>query len=244
MAKIKIKNLKVAYKNKNSGDIIVLNDFNLDIEEGTFNVILGFSGCGKTTLLRVLAGFLDYEGEIYFDDIDVNNLTTQERNISYVSQQYILYPHLTIFDNIASPLKIAKAPRKEIIERVHEIASFLDIEQCLSRKPRHLSGGQQQKVALARALIKKSQLYLFDEPLSNFDAIKRNETRMMIKRIAKEHNLTSIYVTHDFDEAISLADNIIIINDGKVEITGTPEEILKSKNLIVNQLKWNKEKNE
>lgn len=239
MPNISIKNLKVTYENKGS-TIVAINDFNLEIKDGSFNVIVGYSGCGKTTLLRTIAGFVDYEGEIYFDNIDISNLSTQERNIAYVSQQYVLYPHMTIFDNIASPLVIAKAPRAEIIARVKEVAEYLDISHCLTRKPKQLSGGQQQKVALARAIIKRPQLYLFDEPFSNFDIQSRSEARRMIKAAVKDYNMTAIYVTHDFDEAINLADNIIIMHEGKVELIGTPEELIDSKNKVVQELKWGK----
>ena len=239
MPNLTIKNLKVSYKNKDS-TVTAIDNFNLEIRDGSFNVIVGYSGCGKTTLLRTIVGFMDYEGEIYFDNLEISNLSTQERNIAYVSQQYVLYPHMTIFDNIASPLKIAKAPREEIIARVKEIANFLGIEHCLTRKPKQLSGGQQQKVALARAIIKRPELYLFDEPLSNFDAQGRSEARRMIKSVVKDYNMTAIYVTHDFDEALNLADNIVVMHQGKVVISGTPEELLESKNKIVQELKWGK----
>lgn len=240
MPKIIFKDLKVKYKNKDKTEIIVLDGFNCELEDSSFNVVIGFSGCGKTTLLRAVAGLIDYEGEIYFDNTEISKLTTQERNVSFVSQEYVLYPHLTIFDNIAMPLLIARAPREEIIDRVKEIANYLGISHCLTRKPKHLSGGQQQKVALARAIIKRPQLYLFDEPLSNFDAQARSEARLMIKKAVKDYHMTAIYVTHDLQEAMSLADKIIVINDGKVEISGTPEEVYESNNKIVKQLKWGK----
>ncbi|MBO6280630.1 MAG: ABC transporter ATP-binding protein [Bacilli bacterium] len=237
MPKLTIENLKVIYNNKKGQETIALDGFSYSFNEGSLHAIIGFSGCGKTTLLRAILGFVDYQGKILFDNVDAIDLTTQERNISYVSQQYILYPHLTIFDNIASPLKIAKAPKEEIKERVKAVAQYLGIEHCLTRKPRHLSGGQQQKVALARAIIKKSQLYLFDEPLSNFDKQGRSEVRLMIKKFIKENNVTALYVTHDFQEAMTIADNIVVINNGKVIASGSPKEIYESKNPIVNQLK-------
>ena len=237
MPKITINNLKVTYTNKKKSIVTALENFNCVIEPDTFNVVVGYSGCGKTTLLRAIAGLIDYEGEIYFDSTDISNLTIKERNISLVSQNYALYPHMTIFDNIAYPLILAQAPRSEIIERVNSVASYLGISHCLTRKPKHLSGGQQQKVALARAMIKKPQLYLFDEPLSNFDLPKRYEAKMMIRKAVKDYAATAIYVTHDFSEAMSIADNIIVISDGKVEISGKPLDVYNSKNPVVEDLK-------
>jgi len=191
----------------------------------------------KSTLLKAIAGLIEYEGEIYFDSTDISNLTIKERNISFVTQNYALYPHLNIFDNIAFPLTISQAPKKEIIERVTEVAKYLGIEHCLTRKPKHLSGGQQQKVALARAMVKKPQLYLFDEPLSNFDQPKRYEARQIIKKGVKDYAATAIYVTHDFTEAMALADNIIVISDKKVEISGRPLDVYNSGNPVVEDLK-------
>lgn len=238
MPKLTIENLKVIYNNKKGQEITALDGFSCVFEDGSLNVIVGFSGCGKTTLLRTILGFVDYEGKIFFDNIDASDLSTQERNVSYVSQEYVLYPHLTIFDNIASPLKIAKAPKEEIKERVVAVAKYLGIEHCLTRKPRHLSGGQQQKVALARAIVKRSQLYLFDEPLSNYDKQGRSEAKLMIRKFIKDNNVTALYVTHDFQEAMTLADNIVVMNEGKAIACGSPKEIYESNNPIVNQLKW------
>ncbi len=237
MPKITIQNLKVTYVNKKKSEVTALENFNCVMEPDSFNVIVGYSGCGKTTLLRAIAGLIDYDGEIFFDNKDISEISIKDRNIALVSQNYALYPNMTIFDNIAFPLSLAQAPRAEIIERVNEVASYLGIAHCLTRKPKHLSGGQQQKVALARAMIKKPQLYLFDEPLSNFDLPKRYEARMMIRKAVKDYSATAIYVTHDFSEAMSIADNIIVINDGKVEISGKPLDVYNSKNPVVEELK-------
>ena len=237
MPKITINNLKVTYQNKKKSEVVALEDFNCVIEPGSFNVVVGYSGCGKSTLLKAIAGLIEYEGEIYFDSTDISNLTIKERNISFVTQNYALYPHLNIFDNIAFPLTISQAPKKEIIERVTEVAKYLGIEHCLTRKPKHLSGGQQQKVALARAMVKKPQLYLFDEPLSNFDQPKRYEARQIIRKAVKDYAATAIYVTHDFTEAMALADNIIVISDKKVEISGRPLDVYNSGNPVVEDLK-------
>ena len=236
MPKVVIKNLEVGYENAKGDIAIGLNGFSCELEDGSINVIVGYSGCGKTTLLRTIAGFLEYDGEIYYDDVEISNLTTQERNIAFVSQEYILYPHLTIFDNIASPLKIAKAPRDEIIRRVHEIADDLGISHCLTRKPKHLSGGQQQRVALARALIKRPCVFLFDEPLSNVDLPNKIEARTIIKNMIKKYQITTIYVTHDLNEALYLADNLIVMDEGKVVISGKPEDVLLSHHPLVMQL--------
>ena len=237
MPRITINNLKVTYKNKRKSEVVALDNFNCVIEPDSFNVVVGYSGCGKTTLLKCIAGLIDYEGDIYFDSKDVYDLSIKERNIAMVSQNYALYPHMTIFDNIAFPLSLAQAPKREIVERVNEVAKYLGIEYCLTRKPRHLSGGQQQKVALARAMVKKPQLYLFDEPLSNFDSPKRREARIMIRKAVKDYAATAIYVTHDFSEAMAIADNIIVISNGKVEISGKPFDVYNSGNQVVEDLK-------
>lgn len=219
MEKIVIENLKVVYKNK-SDYVTALDGFSAILEPNSFNVVVGKSGCGKTTLLNAVAGVVDYEGKILFDDLDVYELSIQERNVSMVSQKYVLYPKMTVFDNIAYPLKVLKTPKNEIVDRVYDISERLGIKHCLGRLPKQLSGGQQQKVALARAMIKRPQLYLFDEPLSNFDPPKRAETREFIKKWVKEKPATAIYVTHDLDEAAEMADNIIVIEDGKAKPFG------------------------
>ncbi len=237
MPVIKIENLTVKFKEKKNKEVVALENLSLEIKDKFLNVILGYSGSGKTTLLRSIAGLQDYEGTIYFDGIDVDNLSVQKRNIAMVTQNYALYPSMTVFENIAFPLKVLGASKEEIISRVYEIAEKLDIKHCLSRKPKKLSGGQQQRVALARAMVKKPDLYLFDEPLSNLDTIKRSEARILIKKIIKERNATALYVTHDFTEAMALADYLIVINDKRVEIEGTPLEIYESNNPIVESLK-------
>jgi len=237
MPNIKIENLTVRFENKKKATVTALENLNLEITNDSFNVIVGYSGCGKTTLLRCIAGLQDYEGIITFDDVDVESMTVQKRNVAMVTQTYALYPKMSIFDNIAFPLSIAGAPKEEIIKRVNEVAETLNIKHCLTRKPKHLSGGQQQRVALARALIKKPNIYLFDEPLSNFDYPTRIESKLLILKMVKDTQSTAIYVTHDFSEAMSIADRIIVINDGKVEIEGTPLEVYNSGNEIVESLK-------
>ena len=237
MSNIKIENLTVKFESKKKPTVAALDDVSLDIKDATLNVIVGYSGCGKTTLLRSIAGLQEYEGYIYFDGVDGDTLSVQQRNVSMVTQNYVLYRTMTVFENIAFPLTIAGASKEEIIERVYYVAERLGIKHCLSRKPKHLSGGQQQKVALARALIKKPDIYLFDEPLSNFDAQKRSESRLLIKKIIKENNATALYVTHDFEEAMALADYLIVMVDGRIEIEGEPLEVYNSGNEIVESLK-------
>ena len=237
MSNIKIENLTVKFESKKKPTVIALDNVSLDIKDATLNVIVGYSGCGKTTLLRSIAGLQEYEGYIYFDGVDGDTLSVQQRNVSMVTQNYVLYRTMTVFENIAFPLTIAGASKEEIIERVYYVAERLGIKHCLSRKPKHLSGGQQQKVALARALIKKPDIYLFDEPLSNFDAQKRSESRVLIKKIIKENNATALYVTHDFEEAMALADHLIVMADGKVVIEGEPLDVYNSGNEIVESLK-------
>ena len=233
---INVQNLTVTYVNKRKQEIVALDDLNCQFDMGKFNVILGYSGCGKTTLLKCIAGLLDYDGTITVNGVDYDTLDIKDRNVAMVSQQYILYPNMTIFDNIAFPLRIAGADRKEITERVNEVADKLGLQYCLTRKPRHLSGGQQQRVALARALVKKPDICLLDEPLSNVDAQQRVELRQLIKQAIKSINTTAIYVTHDITEAFALADKLFVINNGKLEICGEPMEVYRSGNEVVKSL--------
>jgi len=236
MPEIKINNLKVTYKNKKE-EVVALDNLNVTFEDGKFNAIVGFSGCGKSTLLRAVAGLLEYEGEILFDGINCDTLAINERNIAFVSQKYILYPHMTVFDNIAFPLKMIKASREEIIERVYEIADKLEIKYLLSRKPRQLSGGQQQRVAIARALVRRPKICLFDEPLSNLDNTIRQEIRHLIKKVVASQDITVLYVTHDFKEAMALSDVIYVINNGKIEVSGAPREVYDLDNETVKALR-------
>ena len=237
MAKIEIKNLTVTYTDKKKGDVVAVKKLNTVFEDGAFNVILGSSGSGKTTLLRTLAGLQEYEGEIFYDGVDADELSFKRRNISYVTQNYSLYSHLNVFDNIAFPLKTMGASREEIIERVMSLAKQLELTVCLTRKPRQLSGGQQQRVALARALIKKPSICFLDEPLSNIDPEQRRVARELMKKTLKLNGCTVIYVTHDYSEAINLADRIIVMDNGKIIESGTVEQINDSTNETVNALK-------
>ena len=225
MAKIETKNLTVTYTDRKKGDTVAVNKISTVFEDGAFSAIIGASGSGKTTLLRTLSGLQEYEGEIFYDGIDADNLPFKKRNIAYVTQNYSLYSHLNVFDNIAFPLKTIGASREEIIERVLSLAKQLDITVCLNRKPRQLSGGQQQRVALARALVKKPSICFMDEPLSNIDQNQRDRVRALMKQTLKMNGCTVIYVTHDIKDAMLLADKIYVMNKGKITMTAEPSEI-------------------
>ncbi|MBQ7995753.1 MAG: ABC transporter ATP-binding protein [Bacilli bacterium] len=224
---IEIKDLSLKYpKTRHNPEVLALKNVSFSLEEGTFLVVVGPSGSGKTSLLRAITGIYPSHGKILINNKDISKIHPSDRNISYVSQEYALYPHLTIFDNIAFPLKAKRAPKEEIIKEVYEVSEALGISHLMNRKPSELSGGQQQRVALARALVKKPSLYLFDEPLSNISVDSREEARNLIKDEIKKRKATSIYVTHDMKEAIQLGDKILVISDGEIKAYGEPNELL------------------
>jgi len=196
---------------------------------------LGPSGCGKTTIIKSIAGLIDLtDGHIYIDDILINNLPPKQRDVAMVFQSYALYPHMSVYDNIAFPLKMRKVSKDVIKNQVESMASLLDLSKFLTRKPKELSGGQMQRVALARALVRKPKLFLMDEPLSNLDAKLRTQMRTEIKKLQKKIGITTIYITHDQIEAMSMADKIIVMDKGLIQQFGTPEEIYyKPRNLFV-----------
>jgi len=211
---------------KRFGKVTALDGVNLQIDDGEFIVLLGPSGSGKTTLMYLIAGiYRPTSGRILFDGKDVTNLSPKDRNVGLVFQNWALYPHMKVFQNIAFPLTLKKMDKRTIQERVHQVASMLKIEALLERYPWQLSGGQQQRVAIARALVKQPQILLFDEPLSNLDALLRIGVRTELKRLQKNLSITSVYVTHDQAEALAIADRIAVINNGKLIQVGTPEEI-------------------
>ncbi|HBT39861.1 MAG: Putative multiple sugar transport protein [Thermotoga sp. 50_1627] len=221
MASIVLENIT-----KKFGKVTALDGVNLQIDDGEFIVLLGPSGSGKTTLMYLIAGiYRPTSGRILFDGRDVTNLPPKERNVGLVFQNWALYPHMKVFDNIAFPLTLKKADKNTIQQRVHEVANMLRIEALLDRYPWQLSGGQQQRVAIARALVKQPQILLFDEPLSNLDALLRIGVRTELKRLQKDLKITSVYVTHDQAEALAIADRIAVINNGKLIQVGTPNEI-------------------
>jgi sn-glycerol 3-phosphate transport system ATP-binding protein len=221
MAKINLKNLQKSY-----GKTKVIHDLSVDIKEGELVVIVGPSGCGKSTLLRMVAGLEDINsGSILFDNKEVNDLEPRERNIAMVFQNYALYPHMTVFQNMSYSLKILKIPKDEISSRVQKAAEILELGELLERKPNQLSGGQRQRVAMGRAIVRDPVAFLFDEPLSNLDAKLRVQMRLEIKKLQKQLKTTSLYVTHDQVEAMTLADRMVVMNEGNVEHVGTPLEV-------------------
>lgn len=206
--------------------VVAVQDFNIDIKDNEFIVLVGPSGCGKSTTLRMVAGLEDISGgELYIDGRLCNDIEPKDRDIAMVFQSYALYPHLTVYDNIAFPLKIAKVPKEEIDKKVRDAAETLDITQYLDRKPKNLSGGQRQRVAIGRAIVRNPKVLLMDEPLSNLDAKLRNQMRAEIIKLRQKIDTTFIYVTHDQVEAMTLGDRIAVMKDGFVQQIGTPQEV-------------------
>ena len=225
MAAITFNNVIKRY-GKGKHELQVIHGVNAEIADGEFIVIVGPSGCGKSTLLRMVAGLEEISGgDIAIGNRVVNNLEPAERDIAMVFQNYALYPHMSVFDNMAYGLKIAKVPKDEIRERVAKAAGILELEPFLERKPRQLSGGQRQRVAMGRAIVRQPQVFLFDEPLSNLDAKLRAQTRLEIQKLHRELGITSLFVTHDQVEAMTLAQRMIVMNAGRMEQFGTPEEV-------------------
>jgi multiple sugar transport system ATP-binding protein len=221
LSRITIKDLSKSY-----GVVAAVKKFSVELDSGKFLVLLGPSGCGKTTIIKCIAGLIDpTEGQIYIDDILINKLPPKQRDVAMVFQSYALYPHMSVYDNIAFPLKMRKVSKDVIKNQVENIANLLDLLPFLKRKPKELSGGQMQRVALARALVRKPKLFLMDEPLSNLDAKLRMQMRTEIKKLQKRIGITTIYITHDQIEAMSMADQIIVMDKGLIQQIGSPEEI-------------------
>ncbi len=211
---------------KRFGKVEVVHDVSIDIKDKEFLVLVGPSGCGKSTCLRMVAGLEEpSEGEIYIGDRLVNGVDPKDRDIAMVFQNYALYPHMSVFDNMAFGLKLRHFPKNEIKRRVEEAAAILGLEQLLKRKPKELSGGQRQRVALGRAIVREAQVFLMDEPLSNLDAKLRVETRANITRLHQRIQTTVIYVTHDQVEAMTMGDRIAVLNAGIIQQLGTPQEL-------------------
>lgn len=222
---------EISYENisKSFGGVQVIKDLTLRIEDGEFFTFVGPSGCGKSTILNITAGLEDPTGgTVSFGGRRVNDLSPAARDVAMVFQSYALYPHMTVYENIAFPLKMKKAKREMIDREVRRVASLLGIDGLLNRKPRELSGGQRQRVALGRAIIRKPAVFLMDEPLSNLDARLRVEMRAELKRLHNDLKITTVYVTHDQSEAMGMSDRIAVIHEGRVQQCGTPQEIFMS----------------
>ena len=254
MSTVRLQNIKKIYPNtekkkkKKKGEpekkvnlqitdegVVAVQEFNLDIADGEFIVLVGPSGCGKSTTLRMVAGLEEIsDGELYIDDRKVNDVAPKDRDIAMVFQNYALYPHMTVRENMAFSLKLKKLPKAEINEKVNEAAEILGITEYLDRKPKALSGGQRQRVAIGRAIVRNPKVLLMDEPLSNLDAKLRNQMRAEIIKLRKRIQTTFIYVTHDQTEAMTLGDRIVIMRDGFIQQIGTPQEVFNHpKNLFV-----------
>jgi iron(III) transport system ATP-binding protein len=224
---LEIKNLsKEFFSEYQEEKVIAVKDFNLQIHKGEFITLLGPSGCGKTTTLRLIGGFeTPTRGELFLDHVKINNIPANKRDTCMVFQSYALFPHMNIYKNVAYGLELKKLPRSEIKEKVEKILDLVGLSGLGNRPVGQLSGGQQQRVALARAIVNEPKVLLFDEPLSNLDAKLRIRMRIFIRKIQQDLNITSIYVTHDQEEAMTLSDRIVVMNQGAIEQVGTPEEI-------------------
>ena len=222
MAGVTLKNVYKTYP----GGVTAVSDFNIDIEDKEFIILVGPSGCGKTTTLRMIAGLEEItKGELYIGDKLCNDVAPKDRDIAMVFQNYALYPHMTVFDNMAFGLKLRKTPKEEIKRRVHEAARILSIEHLLDRKPKALSGGQRQRVALGRAIVREPKVFLMDEPLSNLDAKLRVQMRTEISKLHQKLNTTFIYVTHDQTEALTMGTRIVVMKDGFIQQIDSPQKL-------------------
>jgi len=222
MATVTLKGIYKVY----GGGVQAVSDFNLDIEDKEFIVLVGPSGCGKTTTLRMIAGLEEItEGEMYIGDKLMNDVAPKDRDIAMVFQNYALYPHMTVYDNMAFGLKLRKLPKTEIEQRVHEAAKILDIDHLLERKPKALSGGQRQRVALGRAIVREPKVFLMDEPLSNLDAKLRVQMRTEITKLHNKLQTTFVYVTHDQTEAMTMGTRIVVMKDGYIQQVDSPQNL-------------------
>ncbi len=223
MSYLEIRNLMKKYTKDGPW---IIDNMNLSVEKGEFIVFLGPSGCGKTTTIRMIAGLEDVtDGEILIDGVNIIDKKPKDRGVSMIFQSYAIWPHMTVFDNIAYPLKLRKVPKAEIRKRVEAVAEITDITNLLKKYPSQMSGGQRQRVAVSRAIVVEPKIFLMDEPLSNLDAKLRVSMRTELKNIHSKQNSTSIFVTHDQSEAMSIADRIVIMNKGKIEQIGSPMEV-------------------
>jgi len=236
MSTLTFKNFSVYYRQKKE-IVTAVDEVSFSFHNEKINVLIGFSGCGKSSILNAISGKILFDGELFLNEENILNIAVQKRNLSYVDQQIVLYPHLTVYDNIAYPLKLLKLPREEIDQRVREISDAIGISFLFTRKPKYLSIGQQQRVAIARAFVKRPDIILMDEPLSNLDKETSEEIRSLIRDLVKRYNTTCIYVSHNITDALSLADYVYVMDKGKIIGTYTPDEFLLSENEVVRQLK-------
>lgn len=221
MANLKIRNLE-----KSFGTTHVIHNISFDVGEGEFCILLGPSGCGKTTVLRLIAGLEQQDkGEIFIGDKEISGLTPKERDVAMVFQSYALYPHMNVYENMAFSLKMQKKPKDEIDTTVNRTADLLGLDEMLDRKPKELSGGQRQRVAIGRAIVRNPKLFLFDEPLSNLDAKLRHSMRVELAKLHQKLKATTVYVTHDQTEAMTLGEKIVLFDRGVIQQVGTPEEV-------------------
>lgn len=235
MPEVYLKNYSVKLKEKKKQYVTAVDNIDAHFLNAKVNVIIGPSGCGKTSLLRGIIGLVPHEGDILFDNINVNNYRIDEKGLSYVSQSLGLYPHLTVFNNIAFPLRVSGSEPDEIRRRVDDVTEMLKIKHCLTRKPKQLSMGQAQRVAIARALVKRPILYLFDEPFSNLDKPLMEELVVELKKIFIQNNATVLYVTHDFKEALTIGDELFVMEEGKIVDTCSVNNVTKSKNHLIKE---------
>ena len=223
MAEVKLKQVEKVYP----GGFFAIKEMSLEIQDGELMVLVGPSGCGKSTMLRMIAGLEQISsGEIHIENELVNNKEPADRDIAMVFQNYALYPHMSVYDNMAYGLKNRKISKNKIDELVNEVAKTLELDKLLDRKPKSLSGGQRQRVAMGRAIVRKPKVFLFDEPLSNLDAKLRVQMRLEIKKLQKRLGVTSIYVTHDQVEAMTLGHRLVLLNEGQIEQIGSPLELM------------------
>lgn len=225
--------IRLEHVTKRFGSAVAVDDLSITIENGTLTALLGPSGCGKSTTLNMISGILPItSGKIFFDDKEVTNVPPEKRGVGLVFQNYALYPHMTVMQNICFPMELKHIPKAERIKKAHALAEMVHITEYLKRKPAELSGGQQQRVAIARALSKEPNVLLLDEPLSNLDAKLRVEMREEIRRIQKESKITTVFVTHDQEEASSISDQIVILKDGKLKQEGSGREMYEQPNCL------------
>ena len=237
MSKITFKNVSILYEGKRKNFITAVDDVSFSMEDKKFHVLVGPSGGGKTSLMKCITGDLIYEGNIFLGNVDIETIPIKNRKLSYMSQDYLVFPNINVYDNIAFPLRVMKTEHDEADQRIKHIAKILGIDYLLTRKSKFLSIGQISRVALAKALVKDSDIYLFDEPTKNLDVQNREIVLNLIKENIKKKNKTSVYITHDIEEALSIADYIHVISDGKYIGVYTPEQFIKDDNEVIKSLR-------